>query len=543
LIALRAGVAGAALIAASIALAAPSTKAISVSLGGAHACAVTADGAAQCWGYNGSGQLGDGTTIDRLAPVVVSGLDHGVQSIAAGAQHTCAILTSGELRCWGDNEFGQLGVADRSDSLLPVAPAFVIDGIASLVAGSDHTCGLSLAGAVACWGRNDNGQLGNATYIDSSTPVTPLGLNGGVAQIAGSGSTHVCARMQSGDARCWGGNYYGTLGDGTTVDRPQPAVVPSLTNVVDISASFTRTCAVRSGGDVLCFGVVDYYQLNGGLDVVSLVPVAVTGFADKVVRIAVGPTHNCALEQSGAVQCFGDNIAGQLGDDTTVHRSTPSTFAKLASPATSTAAGGDFSCAITESAELDCWGVNYIGQLGTADSGDRHTPTQVLLGYVLAPAAVIEYYNSSLDHYFMTLIDAEIAALDSGTTPGWQRTGYSFKALPLEDTGYAPVCRFYIPPNLGDSHFYSAFADECDDVRIRYPTFVYESGQVMWVKLPDVASGACPAGTLPVYRLWNHRADSNHRYTTDLAVRSAMIARGYVPEGYGPDGVAMCAPS
>lgn len=162
-----------------------------------------------------------------------------------------------------------------------------------------------------------------------------------------------------------------------------------------------------------------------------------------------------------------------------------------------------------------------------------------------ATTPAIEFYHAQLDHYFVTAIAGEVTALDAQTPPGWARTGASFRVWPNlggAPTGASPVCRVYIPPSDGNSHFYSASPAECDAVRTRFPHFVFESGEVMAVRLPDPATGACAPDTIPVYRLWNNRADVNHRYTTDLTVRQTMIARGHVPEGYGPLGVALCAP-
>jgi hypothetical protein len=105
------------------------------------------------------------------------------------------------------------------------------------------------------------------------------------------------------------------------------------------------------------------------------------------------------------------------------------------------------------------------------------------------------------------------------------------------------VCRFYLPPDSGDSHFFSASADECADVARRFPQFVLEDPEVMFMGVPDVATGTCPAASTPVYRLWNGRSSTNHRYTTSAATRSAMLAAGWIAEGYGPLGVAMCAPA
>lgn len=159
------------------------------------------------------------------------------------------------------------------------------------------------------------------------------------------------------------------------------------------------------------------------------------------------------------------------------------------------------------------------------------------------PVDVVEYYHAGLDHYFVSALPADIAALDSGTLKGWVRTGLTFKAHDAPAAGTSPVCRFYIPPAQGDSHFYSASPAECAEVAAKFPAFSYESPGVMYVGLPDAATGACPVGWTAVYRLWNNRADSNHRYTADRSARADMLARGYVAEGYGADGVAMCSPN
>jgi DNA-binding beta-propeller fold protein YncE len=154
----------------------------------------------------------------------------------------------------------------------------------------------------------------------------------------------------------------------------------------------------------------------------------------------------------------------------------------------------------------------------------------------------IEYYNAGLDHYFVTSLDVEIAALDNGSLVGWVRTGQSFDVYPTGTVSGSPVCRFYIPPEFGDSHFYSASATECAEVAAKFPMLKLESPEVFRIDTPDASSGTCPPADVPVYRVWNQRKDSNHRYTTSVAIRDAMVAKGYVAEGYGPNGVALCAP-
>lgn len=179
------------------------------------------------------------------------------------------------------------------------------------------------------------------------------------------------------------------------------------------------------------------------------------------------------------------------------------------------------------------------------NDGSQFTVTLFGTGGALPAGArvdVIEYYNAGFDHYFISSLTPDIVANDTGANAGWTRTGRVFSAFASARAGSSPVCRFYIPPQLGDSHFYSASPAECAEVRAKFPTFTLEAADVMHAYLPDGITGACPASSIPVYRVWNKRADSNHRYTTDLGVRNAMVARGYVAEGYGPDGVALCSP-
>jgi len=161
----------------------------------------------------------------------------------------------------------------------------------------------------------------------------------------------------------------------------------------------------------------------------------------------------------------------------------------------------------------------------------------------------IEYYNAALDHYFVTASADEINKLDNHVFVGWARTGLSFKVADpaTVSTNLSPVCRFYGEPSAGlDSHFYSASPAECQEVAARFPgVWVLESSDVFGVALPDTTTGACPSGTIPIYRAWNGRVDSNHRYTTSLSVQQQMIAKGYVAEGYGSSSmpVAMCSPT
>jgi hypothetical protein len=164
----------------------------------------------------------------------------------------------------------------------------------------------------------------------------------------------------------------------------------------------------------------------------------------------------------------------------------------------------------------------------------------VVPGLTPAIATVVEFYNLGLDHYFITWVAQEISDLDNGVHKGWARTGYSFRAHLKAQAGTSPVCRFYIPPALGDSHFFGRGTAECVATGQKNPSVVNEDLAFMEMFLP--AAGVCPAGTAEIYRVFSNRADANHRYMTDKAVRQTMVDRGWLAEGDGPNVVVMCAP-
>ena len=166
----------------------------------------------------------------------------------------------------------------------------------------------------------------------------------------------------------------------------------------------------------------------------------------------------------------------------------------------------------------------------------------MVLGQPGSAATIIEYYEPHFNDYFITLNPDEIQVLDIQRIPGWYRTGYTFQANPLPTPGTDPACRFYIPPA---SHFFSAYLPECEANAARnIPPFVLESTNAFYMASPDMTTGTCPAGTIPVYRLYNnHPEAANHRYTIDRSVQAQMVAKGYIAEGYGPNAVMLCAPN
>ena len=156
--------------------------------------------------------------------------------------------------------------------------------------------------------------------------------------------------------------------------------------------------------------------------------------------------------------------------------------------------------------------------------------------------SAVEFYHAGYDHYFV----AARRRTSSISTPACIRDGIAPATASRSGNGPGgstkPVCRYYIPPGYGDSHFFSAAPDECAIALVKFPWLIKETDAAFYISLPDTTTGACAANEVAVYRLWNGRADSNHRYTTSAAVKAAMIAAGYVAEGYGPDQVDMCAP-
>ncbi|MCC7216515.1 MAG: S8 family serine peptidase [Burkholderiales bacterium] len=180
---------------------------------------------------------------------------------------------------------------------------------------------------------------------------------------------------------------------------------------------------------------------------------------------------------------------------------------------------------------------NYTWGYGILDAAAAVRASQPAAG---TPVTVVEFYNQSLDHYFITYVAGEIEKLDNGTFVGWARTGQSFKAYGTTQSGTSAVCRIYIPPGKGDGHFFGRDQGECDGTMNANPTFILESPSFFYLYLPNL--GNCGAGTIPVYRVFTNRADANHRYTTDRATRDAMVAKGWIAEGDGADTVTMCAP-
>ncbi|AKT38420.1 RCC1 domain-containing protein [Chondromyces crocatus] len=398
---------------------------IDVSLGGSHSCAILEGGRLKCWGAVQDGQegftdtdlLGDepGEMGDSL-PVVDLGRDREVVAVAAGGGHTCALLRGGDVKCWGDNRFGQLGLGDsrsRGDgpgemgNRLPVVDLGRGKTAVALVAGWAHTCALLSEGTVKCWGENRFGQLGlgdvehrgdDADDMGDALPEVDLGAGAEVVSLA-AGSAHTCALLRGGEVKCWGYNGYYQLGIGDYGDRGGaegemgnrlPRVDLGTGQVaVALAAGQDHTCALLREGKLKCWGTNDARQLGfedsmyaGGSakTMGDNLPVVEVGAGEVIARVVAGSYHTCAQMVSGVVRCWGSNGAGQLGLGREDHQLAfmdeegarlPPVNLGEGARAVWIRSGSDHVCAGLHDGSFKCWGNNGSGQLGLGDMNSR----------------------------------------------------------------------------------------------------------------------------------------------------------------------------
>jgi len=335
------------------------THAQTFAAGGYHTCAVTQAGGTVCWGANSEGQLGDNSTITRAKPVNVVNLPFGVTSITGGhgtIGHTCVVTAAGGVKCWGANAFGQLGenfntancATTTTRCLAPVDVSGMGSGIARVTAGSQFSCALGTTGGVSCWGINNNGQLGNGTAGSGTQPLA-VGVTGfpamaGATYLA-SGFSHSCVVTATGGVKCWGANFANELGDNS-----------------DHAPDF--------------FSATPVEVVVGGLPF--------TG----AVSLSAGSDHTCALTSAGGVKCWGDNFFGEVGDGSAAFTvPTPVDVVGLTSGVAAIVSGKYHTCALTTTGAVKCWGDNSEGQLGDGTDTQRNTPVDTIASGVFAIAA------------------------------------------------------------------------------------------------------------------------------------------------------------
>ncbi len=351
-----------------------------VAVGSNHSCAIMTTGGVQCWGANYGGQLGDGGTTDRHTPTQATGLSSGVNAIAAGDRHTCALLDGGAVKCWGDSPDGQVGDGTTEQRLTPVNVVGLSSGVQAIAVGYMHTCAVLSDGGIQCWGYGDYGQLGDGKNGRTSTPVDVIDL-GSRALAVTANTYHTCARLEGGTAKCWGMNHFGQLGDGSTVDRLAPVAVSGLASgVQDLSPGGDFTCAVTAAGGVQCWGLNGNGELGRGMNLLILQPATAAGITSGAQTVSAGDSTTCVLTTSGGAQCWGTGNSGALGDGTDTSRVTPADVTGLGSGVQAVYAGEYYyGCAVTSAGGAKCWGSNWFGALGTTlQPLDHLTPTDVM---------------------------------------------------------------------------------------------------------------------------------------------------------------------
>ena len=296
-----------------------SLKVATLSAGHLHTCAVDKALGAFCWGRNVSGQLGNGSTTDQTTPVqVVQFSADTLTALSAGFSHTCGAATGRVADCWGFNGDGELGDGTFTDR---ASPGRVTGGLAfaTVSAGESHSCGVTTAGTAYCWGDAQSGKLGNGATTRDSAPVPVAGgLTFATVRV---GSGHSCGLTTAGAAYCWGDNSQGQLGDGTMTSQPTPEAVAGGLTFVALSAGHLHNCGLTAAGAAYCWGANFDGQVGDGTTIRRTAPVVVAGLT--FVALSAGGFHTCGVTAVGVAYCWGGNGSGQLGDGSTSSSPTP----------------------------------------------------------------------------------------------------------------------------------------------------------------------------------------------------------------------------
>lgn len=382
-----------------------------ISAGASHACGVTGDGAAWCWGDNQSGQLGLGSDFDELEFIPVptrvnmpSGV--AVDQIAAGNGFTCALTTGDDIYCWGDDTYGQLGDGTEvEEPPFESSPVLVVDPTAGAVnwaqvsAGNAHVCARTTANAVYCWGTNASWQLGLGDGFDDDFHIPmPIDTSGGIPDTytgVSAGSVHSCAIATGGTAWCWGGNLGGELGTGTVITQATSPIAVDMSSIAvsgftNIAAGGYFTCALEGDGDAWCWGAEDSGELGNGGDASDTVyaPVAVVMPSSvDFEQIDIDYVNACARSTTDVVYCWGDDSLGGVGNTSNDGSETQwftvpvaiATAGALPDTYASMDTGDGFACGVTAAGEAWCWGTDDYGQLGIGDwnQSSETAPTRV----------------------------------------------------------------------------------------------------------------------------------------------------------------------
>ncbi|MEP7105975.1 MAG: hypothetical protein ABI838_09025 [Chloroflexota bacterium] len=363
----------------SLSTAAAAPAFVHLTEGISHTCGVTPDNRAYCWGDNHAGQLGDGTTTNRLVPrAVASGLRFRL--VSAGWWFTCGLTTDDKAYCWGDNLDATLG--DGGTEQTSLRPVAVAGGrrYRQLRTGNHHVCAVTFADVTVCWGANGRGQLGAPTGNTDQSNVPLQVVTGGlVFHRVIPGGAHTCALTAANVAYCWGANDNGQLGNGSHTSTTTPTLVSGTRSFNQMSAGLNHTCGV-SGGKAYCWGVNFDGSLGDGTRNERTVPTAVAGgLTFKGVNATFDNT--CGITSSNRAYCWGRNAEGQVGDGTFGFRNSRTVPTKVVGGFTFVELGGATSsghnCAVTPDERAYCWGGNPYGELGNGTLKKSPRPVPV----------------------------------------------------------------------------------------------------------------------------------------------------------------------
>ncbi|MGB7537269.1 MAG: hypothetical protein WBM17_01905 [Anaerolineales bacterium] len=349
-----------------------------LSAGWTHTCVLTGAGKVKCWGSNEFGQLGDGSTENRNVPVDVAGLTEGIKSVSAGFQHSCVLTAEGGVKCWGSNYFGQLGNGANEYSPVPVNVEGLGSGVKAVSAGASYTCALLADGSIQCWGANDTGQLGNGTHTNTNIPVTVKDLTEEAAAVATGEAGHSCAILKSGAVACWGNNEKGQLGDSSRKESTRPVPVEGISDAAVVALGYYHTCILKRDGQGWCWGDNAYGQLGDGTTDNPGAPVKIMDLPEDPLTLAAGSAHTCVLSFHGEVFCWGWNEWGQLGSGPAMVRNEISLVPIDGQKVIALSTGGYSTCALMENRAVMCWGGNDFGQLGDGTFENHNDPVSVL---------------------------------------------------------------------------------------------------------------------------------------------------------------------
>ncbi|HMD33900.1 MAG TPA: Ig-like domain-containing protein [Vicinamibacterales bacterium] len=341
-----------------------------ITAGSGHTCVLYSDQSLRCTGQNSQGQVGNGGWTAVLEPAVAPAVNP--VGIRAGMEHSCSLVADGRMQCWGENYTGVLGGGTFGG--FATTPQFVQNMATAIkdVAGGFHNCAILQNNTAQCWGRNQDGQLGNGdATTDMAVPVTVPNL-GSFTDLA-AGGYHTCALYGDGTAKCWGRNGRGQVGDGT-VDSPivTPHAVSGLTTAVALSLGGYHSCALLQDKTVQCWGQSDSGQIGAPGLAFSSSPVTVNGIANAT-SVSTGFLHSCALLADGTARCWGNNQYGQLGDGTTANSAAPVQVQGIAN-ARALALGWGHTCALMSDSTVRCWGEGDMGEFGAGTNTNSLTP-------------------------------------------------------------------------------------------------------------------------------------------------------------------------